>query len=272
MDVKSLRFLPTPITVPNRVSDRQRNRHPNHLTPDSPHICRFVMKRTVPRMPIDPYFLFGLIAVVIAGGAYRYRGGGAPLPSSLSHIPASVTRSYDSLGVSHSLGVTNAPIQVIELSDYQCPACAVAHRTTWPAIERHVAAGTVRFTTYDLPLPSHANAIPAAVVVGCVAHHDEKAFWELRHEVFARQDIWADSYPAEQPLLQIASSSGIDTAAVRSCMQSRASHHAAQLRRSWEVARAAGINYTPVWAINGRVVSWATLEQEIEKTVRESGR
>jgi protein-disulfide isomerase len=221
------------------------------------------------RLKIDPYFLAGVLAVVVIGVVYRVqvpRASAGELP--IATLPAALTPRLDSLGAGRSEGPADAAVRVVELFDYQCPACAAAHQAVWPGVARRIGRGEVRYTAYDLPLPGHANAIPASVVANCAADVDPARFAEVRRRLFASQAAWAEAYPAEPALLAVAAAAGADSAAVRGCVDRTGSARAALYRQTWAAARAAGVTFTPAWAVNGRVVPWARLEAEIDAAVR----
>ncbi len=221
---------------------------------------------------MDPYFLAGLVAVLVAGGVYLRREAPASPRPDVTHFSPAVAKSLDRLGVGYTRGDPDAAVHVVELFDYQCPACAAAHRATAPLLDRHLATGAIRYTVYDLPLPSHGNAIPAALVAGCVERQSSDVFWELRHRFFAEQATWANAYPAEPPLLRIAHSMGRDTAAVRACLAAEGPARAVNLRQSWEVASGAGFTFTPAWSVNGKIVSWDALDREISLAMNGAAR
>jgi len=221
---------------------------------------------------IDPYFLAGLVAVLIAGGVYLRREAPASPRPDVTHFSPAVAQSLDRLGVGHARGRPDAAVHVVELFDYQCPACAAAHRATAPLLERQLAMGAIRYTVYDLPLPSHGNAIPAALVAGCVERQSPEGFWELRDRLFAEQRTWASAYPAEPPLLRIAQATGRDTAAIRACLASEGQTRVANLRGSWEVASRAGFTFTPAYAVNGKIVPWDVLDREISLAMKGAAR
>ena len=220
------------------------------------------MKQTR-RLPIDPYFLAGLVSVLALGAVLLRPEADATARPGPERLEPALLGRLAGLGLGRALGDAAAPVQVVELSDYQCPACAAAHARVWPAIERHAAAGRVRYTLYDLPLASHANAVPAAVVGHCVAERSPGAFWRFRGQALARQGEWADAYPGEPVLLALAHAAGADRAAVGACVRETASARAAVLRRYREAATGAGLAYTPAWAVDGKVVAWERLEEEI---------
>lgn len=214
------------------------------------------------RLPVDPYFLVGTLSVLVIGGAVLLRAG-PPAARGPTALPPGLVQALDGLGVGRSLGPADAPVHVVELSDYECPACAASHPSTWASVRRHAASGAVRYTLYDLPLPGHRNAVPAAVVAHCVAEDGDARFWAFRARALERQADWRDAYPAEPALLALAAETGADTAAVGACVARTGSARAAALRKAWEMASAAGVTFTPAWAVDGKIVRWNELDAAI---------
>ncbi len=67
------------------------------------------------------------------------------------------------------IGDPNAPITIIEFSDFQCPFCARFHTQTLPLIlEEYIEQGKVKLVFRDFPIQSiHPNAVPASVAAEC---------------------------------------------------------------------------------------------------------
>src|SRR5579863_9665600 len=77
------------------------------------------------------------------------------------------------------LGSKDAPITIVEFTDYQCPFCRRFHLTTFNELKaNYIDKGKVRFFSKELPLDFHANALVAAQAARCAG--DEGLFWKLR--------------------------------------------------------------------------------------------
>jgi protein-disulfide isomerase len=113
-------------------------------------------------------------------------------------------------------GTASAPLWIVEISDFQCPYCRMWHDSSYDLLMReYVSTGKARFAYLNLPLPNHANAVPAAEAAMCAGL--QQRFWEMHDALFDAQDQWAplgDPWPVFSAL---ATRAGIDAAAMRSC-------------------------------------------------------
>jgi protein-disulfide isomerase len=203
-----------------------------------------------------------IVCLVLLGGTRGQRS------SRLTAVPTGLAAAMDSLGSAHSVGSDASPVHVTEFVDYQCAACSTIHSATWPQLSARLRDGTARYTAYDVPLPIHSNAIPAAVVAGCVADADPRLYWEFRHALFERQKEWENSYPAEPLLLRIAAEVGADSAAARACVTSQGGDRARALRTGSDLAASKGVMSVPTWAVNGRVVPYTELDAAIRAVLK----
>ncbi len=108
--------------------------------------------------------------------------------SSLStNSPSLISISLDDDPVKGNL---NAPITIVEFSDFQCPFCAKFHSTTLPQLEaNYIDSGKVKFVYRDFPIQSiHPNAVPAALASECA--DEQGMFWEYHDLVFENQKKW----------------------------------------------------------------------------------
>src|SRR5207253_1137648 len=104
------------------------------------------------------------------------------LASNGTHSPAAPADSNVLIKLPQDirvLGKDNAPVTVVEFSDYQCPFCNKFHSTTFAELKKnYIDPGTVRFISLDLPLDFHPNALQAAETLRCAG--DQGKFWEMR--------------------------------------------------------------------------------------------
>jgi len=87
-------------------------------------------------------------------------------------------------------GNQDAPITIVEFSDFQCPFCARFQINTLPLIlEQYVDTGKVKFVYRDFPIQnSHPNAMPAAVASECA--HEQDKYWQYHDILFENQGVW----------------------------------------------------------------------------------
>jgi len=108
--------------------------------------------------------------------------------SSLStNSPSLISISLDDDPVK---GNPDAPITIVEFSDFQCPFCAKFHSTTLPQLEvNYIDSGKVKFVYRDFPIQNiHPNAVPAALASECA--DEQGMFWEYHDLVFENQKKW----------------------------------------------------------------------------------
>lgn len=131
---------------------------------------------------------------------------------SVEQLPAQVNISAPSAG-DHRLGSPDAPIVLVEYSDFQCPYCQMVHSTLKRLVEE--SNGTVAWVYRHLPLTSiHPQAMPAALASECVAEQlGEDGFWKFADAIFADQTKLAPAYYAE-----LAQSFGADPERFASCV------------------------------------------------------
>jgi len=107
------------------------------------------------------------------------------VPEQLNVQPTNISIDDDPV-----IGDQNAPITIIEFSDFQCPFCARFQTQTLPLIlEQYVNTGKVKFVFRDFPIQSsHPNAMPAAVAAECANEQDR--YWQFHDELFENQGVW----------------------------------------------------------------------------------
>jgi protein-disulfide isomerase len=118
-------------------------------------------------------------------------------------------------------GDPDAPITIVEFSDFQCPFCARFHVQTLPSIiEEYIAEGKVNLVYRDFPIQSiHPNALPAAVAAECA--NEQGKYWEYHDTLFEKQNSWnkLDSNSAIATFSQYATDIDLEKEQFDSCLQ-----------------------------------------------------
>jgi len=127
-----------------------------------------------------------------------------------------------SLGDEPVLGNPNAPVTIVEFSDFQCPFCKRFFDQTLPLIEEnYINTGKVKLVYKDLPLVTlHPNVKPVHVAAECA--NEEGKFWEYHDVLFEKQSEWQrlSSSDLQTKLVQYADDFGMQTASFESCLNS----------------------------------------------------
>jgi len=147
-----------------------------------------------------------------------------------------------SLADAPTLGRPDAPVTVVEFSDYQCPFCGRFFSTTLSTLKRdYIDAGKVRYVFRDYPLDQiHPQARKAAEAAHCAG--DQGKYWEMHDRLFQNQKALTPPQLSEH-----ARTLGLDGAAFDTCLTS--GKHAGRVQKGLEDGLAAGVQGTPGFVI-----------------------
>jgi len=154
-------------------------------------------------------------------------------------------------------GPDDAPVTIVEFSDFQCPFC----RRARPVVERILETypDRVRLVYRHLPLESiHPRARPAAEAAACAS--EQGRFWEYHDLLFDAPDGLEDD-----ALEGYAEKLGLDLEAFRSCLAEGRGREVVD--RDLEAAVSAGISGTPAFVINGILLSGAQPFEEFRQVI-----
>jgi protein-disulfide isomerase len=178
------------------------------------------------------------------------------------------------VGDAPSKGDPNAPITIIEYSDYQCPYCQRYFQQTLPKLlENYVETGQVRYVFKDFPLNSiHPQAAKAAEAARCAAQvGGNEAYWAMHDWLFAGQREWSGKSSHVEVFKGYAGELGLDQAAFDACLDS--GRHAQAVQADLQEGAELGVSGTPAFFINGQPLRgaqpYAAFEQIIEKLLAE---
>jgi protein-disulfide isomerase len=158
-------------------------------------------------------------------------------------------------------GAEDAPVTIVEISDYGCTHCRTFYMETEPLLkENYVDSGDVRYVV--VPFALSAATIPAANGGLCAAEQDK--FFEYSEAMFAQYDL-ADARQRDG-IVRAGEQAGVDVAQFTECLnQSRYNN---VLQANMQAVSDAGVSSTPNFFINGQHIEGAqpfsAFQQQIE--------
>lgn len=170
-------------------------------------------------------------------------------------IPPPPVPPYRTLG-------PNAPAaDIVEYTDFQCPACRNASKTLRAVMARN--PGRIRLTFRHYPLPMHALAVPAAMAAECAG--EQGKFWEYADMLYDNQQQWSGSARAKDTFASYAKTIGLDERRFIECAESPGTR--AAIIRDDLAAQYRRIDSTPTFFLNGRKLQAGTkaLIEELTK-------
>ena len=141
-----------------------------------------------------------------------------------------------------ALGPEDAPIVIVEFSDFRCPYCATFHtQTLYPLLEQY--EGQIRFVYRDFPV---VGGELAALASECA--DDQGVFWEYHELLFENQG----ALTSEDALIEMADQLEVHVDTFTSCLQDRV--HSDEVEGDFADAVSYGLRGTPSFFINGRLI------------------
>jgi len=159
-------------------------------------------------------------------------------------------------------GSDDAPVTIVEFSDYECPFCKRHVEQTYPQIvEKYVDTGKVNYVFRDFPLSFHKNAQKASEAAECAGDQDK--YYEMHDLLFAQGVAGGvDSYKG------FAGDLGLDQSEFDNCLDS--GKHAQEVQQDMRDGASAGVKGTPGFIINGKLVSGAQPYSVFEAAIEEA--
>lgn len=158
----------------------------------------------------------------------------------------------------HSLGPPDAPVTVVEFSDYQCPACRSGHAVVLKVREAY--QGKIRWVFKDFPLRMHKEAAFAAEAARCAG--EQGKFWEYQDLLYGSREVFS-----KERLEQFAAGLGLNSASFGECLES--GRQKANVEKDIAEARRIGVDRTPSFIINGRLATGVPALEEFKKMIQE---
>jgi protein-disulfide isomerase len=168
-------------------------------------------------------------------------------------------------------GPADAPVTIVEFSDFQCPYCARGTQTLDQLLALHPEDVRVVFAHY--PLPNHDWARPAAIASQCAYDQSQEAFWTLHDAYFQNQRRFSKDEIVSQSR-EVLADTGIDLEAWSTCAgdPSSESYQAAAetVDETLEIGSEFGVSGTPGFFINGFFLNGAQPLEAFERTIEQA--
>jgi protein-disulfide isomerase len=153
------------------------------------------------------------------------------------------------------LGNPNAPVQIMEFADFECPVCGQYATITEPDVRtRIVATGLASYRFFDFPLvESHRNTLAASNAAACAA--DQGKFWEMHDRLFYGQPEWSSEATRNPKKIftEYAKALGLDVDAWERCYDEE--RHLSRILSNRAEGERRGVNATPTFVIGTKMIA-----------------
>lgn len=158
-----------------------------------------------------------------------------------------------------SMGSADAPLVLVEFSDYQCPYCSRYTKNTFPLIKRdYIDTGKIKYVFKDFPLPFHKQARKAAEAAHCAS--EEGKYWGMHDLIFDNQ-----AKMDEKSLVGHAEKLGLKVSDFKRCLED--GRYSKGLDEDIAAGRSSGVTGTPSFLL-GRLNDKNEVEGSVIKGAR----
>ena len=202
------------------------------------------------------YVLMATVLVLGCGGASGDESAegdrSQSVPTSMlsdggtEQLPPAMEHSIDELGF--DVGEADAPIKIVEFSDFGCGYCRRFHTETFPTLEEDwIASGKVQWKYVTYVSGMFPNGLQAAFAAECVG--EQGAFEPMRTLLYERQQDWKN---AEEPFaifMEYAEETGVDVDTYQSCLDE--DRRRSRVRSGVLTGARLGVRGTPSFLVDG---------------------
>ncbi len=163
---------------------------------------------------------------------------------------AAAAPDIDLAELGYDLGNPEAPVRVVEFSDFGCGYCRKFHLETFPTIrEEFIETGKVEWKFLPFITGMFENSLAATEAAECALEQDERAFQRLSHRLWEDQALWKNSKEPERVLREMAAEAGVNLTRFDACV----SEHRRERRIAAATALAGqvGVRGTPTFFVLG---------------------
>lgn len=209
--------------------------------------------------------------LVILGGAVWY----AQSHKAVSGTEAKVSTTLE-MGVNFSQGNNQAPVKIVQYSDFLCPSCSQVSLGIMPKIvDTYVVTGKAHFEFRPMAFIAAGSQLAAE---GAYCAADQQKFWPYHDAAY--EAVWLGYFskgiePTQVPLYSpegvksIGAKAGVDSAQFDSCVAERLKKN--QVQEFTELAQKNGVNGTPYFTVNGQPIKGVPSYDILEAAIKASG-
>lgn len=163
------------------------------------------------------------------------------------------------------MGPASASVTLLEYGDFQCPACAAIHPIVLQLFQEPELQGKLRFVFRHFPLPMHKNAPLASRAAQAAGVHGK--FWEMHAKLYETQTAWSGKTGdgARDAFMEYARALEINTEWFAGDLDS--DEVKAKVDADVESGNAAGVNSTPTFFVNGKLMPLAKNYEEFKQFI-----
>jgi len=177
------------------------------------------------------------------------------LPTKQPQLPVKISADNDPI-----IGNPDAPITIIEFSDFQCPFCARFHSQTLPLIlDEYIEQGIVKLVFRDFPIQSiHPNALPASIAAECA--NEQGKFKEMHDMLFDNQNEWnkQDTVDALSSFSKYATNIQLEQETFDSCLTN--GKYIEEIKKDLDDGRNYGVSGTPGFFVGNDQIGYVELK------------
>jgi len=205
----------------------------------------------------------GLALLLILALVWRYiprdAPGTPPQPSpeetaaiTIANFEQMPRQTIEVSAADFTLGPADAPVTIVEFSDFQCPYCRVGAETVRGILTKHPEEVRLVFKNFpidtachdELQRQLHPLACKAALLARCAGQWKPDLFWKTHDALFRTSEL------SEEILGEIATALSLEIGALNRCMESPEALQ--KVKEDITLARKLGVTGTPTFFVNGR--------------------
>jgi protein-disulfide isomerase len=195
-------------------------------------------------------FYLVLVAIAVIGGLLIWRTAG----KANSRVVATDVRATPAQAEGYLMGNPDAPVQIMEFADFECPACGQFATVTEPDVrKRIVETGLASYRFFDFPLTEiHKNTLAASNAAACASVQGK--FWEMHDQLYEHQPQWSTEATSDPKKFfdRYASQIGLDVSTWSKCYDDQ--RHLQRIMSNRAEGERRNVRQTPTFIIGTKMI------------------